>query len=121
MTSSRRMLGALAALLPLGALGISVALASAPAKPAQTEAAERDVAGRLQAIRDAVSKVTADQTGLPMGDPNIQQAWWSNWNPGWWRNGGWRNGWGNGWRNAPWGNWHNGWGNGPWGNWWRNW
>ena len=128
MIPSRRMLKALAALLPLGAFGVSVTLAATPAKAADALPAQRDVAQRLQAIRDAVSTVTAEQTGLPPGDPNIERAWWSNWGPPWrnggWRNGGWRNG---GWRNAGWGNapWGNGWINGPpwnnWNNFWRNW
>ena len=124
MISTRRMLKTLASLLPLGALGVSVALAATPAKPivssGNKDAATRDVAGRLQAIRAAVSEVTAEQAGLQPGDPNIQKAWWGNWHPGFWGNGGWRNwhnGWGNGgWRNGGWGNggwhnWHNGWGN----------
>ena len=129
MTRTRRMLKILASLLPLGALGVSIALAATPAKPiigsgnedaASRDVAGRDVAGRLRAIRAAVSEVTAEQAGLQPGDPNIQKAWWGNWRPGWWGNGGWRNwhnGWGNGgWRNGGWGNggwhnWHNGWGN----------
>jgi rSAM-associated Gly-rich repeat protein len=134
MISTRRMLKTLASLLPLGALGVSVALAATPAKPiissGNEDAATRDVAGRLQAIRTAVSEVTAEQAGLQPGDPNIQKAWWGNWRPGWgnggWRN--WHNGWGNGgWGNGGWGNggWRNGgWGNGGWHNWhngWGNW
>jgi len=123
MISSRRMLKALSGLLPLGAIGVSVALASTPAKPAGAAVAQQDTADRLRAIRSAVTQVAAEQTGLQPGDPNIRQAWWSNWwGPGWrnggWRNGGWHNG---GWRNGPWNNWHNGWGNGPWNNFWRNW
>lgn len=119
MISTRRTLRALAALLPLGALGISTALAATPAKPLSVapggDAAERDVAARLAAIREAVSDVTAEQTGLEPEDPNIMKAWWGNW---------WRPRWGNwGWRNGGWPNWRNGWGNG-WPNWpnhWRNW
>jgi rSAM-associated Gly-rich repeat protein len=119
MTTPRRTLKALAALLPLGAFGISVALAAAPAKPIAPEtddtSAKPDVATRLAAVRTGVSQVIAGQEGLPPGDPNIVNAWWGNWRPGWgnggWRNGGWRN-WGNGWRN---GGWHN------WSNFWRNW
>jgi rSAM-associated Gly-rich repeat protein len=124
MTRTRRMLKTLASLLPLGALGVSIALAATPAKPiigsgnedaASRDGAGRDVAGRLRAIRAAVSEVAAEQAGLQPGDPNIQKAWWGNWRPGWWGNGGWRN-WHNGWRNGGWGNggwhnWHNGWGN----------
>ena len=128
MISTRRMLQALGVLLPLGALGVSGALAAAPGKPPAptTDGPQPAVAERLQAIRAAVSQVTAEQTGLPPGDPNIQKAWWGNWGPGWgnfapgWRNGGWRN-WHNGWGNGGWRNWHNGWGNGGWHNFWRNW
>ncbi len=118
------MLKALASLLPLGALGISVALAATPAKAAATDSDTEaaGVAARLQVIRAAVSDITAQQTGLQPGDPNIVKAWWGNWRPGW-GNGGWRN-WGNGWRNGGWGNWGNGWHNGGWHNWrnfWNNW
>jgi rSAM-associated Gly-rich repeat protein len=125
MSLTPRALKALMALLPMGAMGISSALAAVPPKPVHQDATQ--VAQRLQAIRSAVSQVTADQHGLPPGDPNIQKAWWGNFGPGLgWRNGGWRNGgWGNGgwrnggWRNAGWPNWGNGWPNG-WGNGWRN-
>ncbi|HVY16963.1 MAG TPA: GrrA/OscA1 family cyclophane-containing rSAM-modified RiPP [Rhodopila sp.] len=126
------MLEALAALLPLGALGISTALAAVPGKPAvqKDQAVTQDVAFRLQAIRSAVSQATADQAGLEPGDPRVEKAWWGNFHPGWggWRNGGWgwhnggwgwRNGWPN-WRNG-WPNWGNGWRNGGWPNFWRNW
>ena len=85
------------------------------------DAAERGVANRLQAIREAVSEITANQTGLEPGDPNVGKVQWLNFGvPGWrnggwnnWRNGGWRNGgWGNGgWRNGGWNNWHNAWRN----------
>lgn len=115
----------LAALLPMGALGASVALAAPavrPADPAASPAADQDVAARLQSIRRAVSQVTAEQSGLQAGDPNIVKAWWANWLPGWgnggWGNGGWRN-WHNGWGNGGWHNWHNGWNN--WHNFWHNW
>jgi rSAM-associated Gly-rich repeat protein len=120
MKSSRRLMTALAQLLPLGALGVSAALAATPDPPLAATVAEPDVAQRLAAIRAAVSELTAEEAGLPAGDSNILDAWWGNWHPGW-RNGGWLNGWRPGWRNAPWGNWGNGWRNGPWGNWWRNW
>jgi rSAM-associated Gly-rich repeat protein len=128
MTGARRTLKILAALLPLGALGISVALAAVPEKPNQRSGTGDDpalnIADRLQAIRSAVSKVTAEQAGLAPGDPNIEKVWWANWHPGWggWRNGGW--GWhngGGGWLNGGWHNWRNGWGNGGWPNFWRNW
>src|SRR5580698_8460077 len=130
MSLTKRMLQTLGALLPLGAVGVSGALAATPARPivpAETAGATQPgVAERLQAIRSAVSQVTAEQTGLQAGDPNIQKAWWgngpgiwANWHPGW-GNGGWRN-WHNGWGNGGWRNWHNGWGNGGWHNFWRNW
>jgi len=130
MRSVRGSLKLLAALLPLGALGISSALAAAPGKPlapmAGTEIAQPAVAERLAAIRSAVSQVTAEQTGLQPGDRNIQKAWWGNWAPRFWAN--WHPGWGNGgwhnwhnWGNGGWHNWHNGWGNGGWHNFWRNW
>lgn len=124
MSASSRLLSAVASLLPLGAFGVSVALAATPAKPPGPAAdADASVARRLQAIRSAVSQAAAAQAGLEPGDPAIQKAWWGNWHPGYWGNGGWRN-WHNGWGNGGWGNWHNGWGNGGWHNWhnfWRNW
>ena len=71
MTTPRRTLKALAALLPLGAFGISVALAAAPAKPIAPEtddtSAKPDVATRLAAVRTGVSQVIAGQEGLPPG------------------------------------------------------
>jgi rSAM-associated Gly-rich repeat protein len=122
MKSARRTLKGLAALLPLGALSVSAALAATPGKP-MTEAAEMarpPVSQRLATIRDAVSRVTAEQSGLQPGDPNILKAWWGNWGPRAWGN--WHPGWGNGgWGNGGWHNWHNGWGNGGWHNFWRNW
>lgn len=50
----------------------------------------RKAATRLQAIRDAVSQVTAEQAGLEPSGPGILKAWWGNWllHGG---NGGWRN------------------------------
>jgi rSAM-associated Gly-rich repeat protein len=127
MISSLRLVKALATLLPLGPLGVSVALAAAPAKPVSPvqdgDTARRDVAGRLQAIRGAVSEIAAGQADLEPGDPNIQSAQWLNFGVPGWRNGGWNN-WNNGFRNGGWNNWHNGWGNGGWNNWhngWRNW
>jgi rSAM-associated Gly-rich repeat protein len=124
--TSRRMVKALAALLPLGALGVSVALAAAPGQPAAPaqhgNAAERGVSNRLQAIREAVSEITANQTGLEPGDPNIGQVQWLNFGVPGWRNGGWNNWRNGGWRNGGWRN--GGWNNGGWNNWhnaWRNW
>jgi rSAM-associated Gly-rich repeat protein len=124
MSSARHVLKVLATLLPLGALGVSSALAAAPGKPLvpaePADAARPGVAERLSAIRSAVSQVTIDQTGLPAGDPNILKAWWGNWAPHFWGN--FHRGWGNGgWGNGGWHNWHNGWGNGGWHNFWRNW
>ena len=123
MSSARRTIQMLAALLPLGITGMSAALAAAPGKPVSNSQnpASPGVAVRLKAIRAAVSHVAADQTGLEPGDPNIERVWlWGNggWRNGGWRNGGWRNG---GWGNGGWHNWHNGWGNGGWPNFWRNW
>ena len=124
MNTARRTLKTLAALLPLGALSISAALAAAPGKsmtPIEAgDAVTPSVSQRLLAIRGAVSSVTSEQTGIQPGDPNIQKAWWSNWAPRFWAN--WHPGWGNGgWGNGGWHNWHNGWGNGGWHNFWRNW
>jgi len=118
------MVKALSALLPLGAFGISVALAAAPAKPLVPggTSTQESVAERLSAIRSAVSEMTAEQAGLEPGDPNIVKAWWAN-RGSHWGNGGWRN-WRNGWANGGWHNWGNGWHNGGWHNWpnfWRNW
>ena len=106
----------LSTLLPLGALGMSFALASAIG---DAQAASRQnvadplaahavaVEGQLQAIRDAVSAAAAADTQAG-SDPNVWQAGWRNWWRNWpnWNN--WRNGWGN-WPN--WHNWHNVWRN----------
>jgi rSAM-associated Gly-rich repeat protein len=118
----------LASLLPAGALGLSVSLASADAKA--TASGDRDVkkpddvAERLQSIRlsvsDALEQYARDGEPFVAIDRETQLAWWGN---GGWRNGGWRNGgWGNGgwhnWGNGGWHNWGNGWHN--WGNGWHN-
>jgi rSAM-associated Gly-rich repeat protein len=135
MTLRTRTLEALSVLLPAGALGISVALASTPAEalavPSQSAAAMgtpgEGVSARLKAIRSGVSAVTS-QAAETDGNPNIVKAWWGNggwgrWHGGWgrwrggWGNGGW--GWHNGWHNGGWGN--GGWGNGGWPNFWHNW
>jgi rSAM-associated Gly-rich repeat protein len=121
MGQDRRSLRALAALLPAGALGLSISLAAADAQAKAVPNGDRvdmgkseRVALRLEAIRLSVSEAL-DQAA-PSGegfstDPETKLAWWGN---GGWRNGGWRNG---GWGNGGWGNgWHNGWGNGGWGN-----
>ena len=112
MAGTQRMLRAIVGLLSLGSLGVSAALAAVPPKSEAPPSGEASVAGqgvadRLSAIRRIVSRVTAEHSGLALGDPNIEKAWWGNWHPGW-RNGGW------GWRNGGWHNWHN-WHN--WGNW----
>ncbi|MFO1055943.1 MAG: GrrA/OscA1 family cyclophane-containing rSAM-modified RiPP [Dongiaceae bacterium] len=130
MSSARRTLKTLAALLPLGALGISSALASTPASArdstpavaAQGSALEQPgVAERLAAIRAAVSEITGGPNLPQAGEPGIQRLAWHNWgNFGPWFNGGWKN-WGNGWHNGGWNNWGNGWHNGGWKNFWANW
>ena len=121
MAQDHRKLRALAALLPVGTLGLSVSLAAAGAKAvsiAEPEATKpTSVAERLQSIRDQVS---GSMSETPNGDepflkvdPAKRLAWWGNG----WHNGGWGNGWHNGgWGNGGWGNgWHN------WGNGWHNW
>ena len=104
----------LSALLPAGALGMSLFLGAGPADaarelPAAGLASPTPVGERLSAIRDAVSAVAG-------ATPAAEQLAWHNWanfgTGGPWNN--WRNGWNN-WRN----NWHNGWNN--WGNGWNNW
>ena len=119
MAQDRRSLSALAALLPAGALGLSISLAAADAAATTAPDASsvsiqnsRPVASRLQAIRESVSvvvKTDATESEAPsVTGGKTQLAWWGN---GGWRNGGWRNGgWGNG-----------GWHNGGWGNGWHNW
>jgi hypothetical protein len=129
MSRHNRYLQFLTALLPAGAFGLSVALASHVAKA--TPATEGDdphvdnspntfsVATELQTIRDAMDEASTDMQGGTVGqvnDPNIRLAYWLNGNGRGWGNGGAR--WGNGgW--PAWGNarpWSNGWGNGGWGN-----
>jgi rSAM-associated Gly-rich repeat protein len=133
MANDRRTLRALAALLPAGALGLSIGLAAADAKATAAAgvdqpAAPASVAQRLQKIRNSVSVVlqeAAKDPDDPTADRDIHLAWWGNggWHNGGWRNGGWHNaGWGNGWHNGGWLNgWHNGWPNGGWLNGWHNW
>ncbi len=145
----RRSTEALAALLPAGVMGLSMALAAADASAATTAAdapdAGKSVAARLDGIRGSVSDAwkEAVQKSEPYValDPETRLAWWGNggWRNGGWHNGGWRNGgwgnggwhnWGNGWHNGGWNNWGNGgliggllsplFGS-PWGNGWRNW
>lgn len=117
LAQDRRSLSALAALLPAGALGLSISLASADAAAtissdasSATVEKSRSVASRLKAIRDSVSVVvktgTKDGEDTSVTADGTQLAWWGN---GGWRNGGWGNG---GWHNGGWGNgWHNGWHN----------
>jgi rSAM-associated Gly-rich repeat protein len=134
MTALNRTLEALSTLLPAGALGISMALASATseAQAASSQniskpASGNGVSARLQAIRNGVSAVTSQAAAKAVKNPNLLQVWWGNggwgrWHGGW---GGWHGGWGNGgWRNGGWGNggWGNGgWHNGGWPNFWHNW
>jgi rSAM-associated Gly-rich repeat protein len=131
MTLRSRTLEAISVLLPAGALGISVVLASAPAEalvapdPSATSQAApgEGVSARLQAIRSGVSAVTSQAGAETAGDPNILKVWWGNggrWHGGWGNGGGWHNG---GWHNGGWhnGGWGNGWHNGGWHNGWHNW
>jgi rSAM-associated Gly-rich repeat protein len=126
MPSENRYVRLVYRLLPVGALGMSVALGAAPehasaapagAAPQQGTSDGASVATQLQAIREAVSTV-AQEGGLrnQINDPNIRLAWWLNENGRGWGNGG--QGWGNG-GGPRWGNggFHN-WGNG--GHYWRN-
>jgi rSAM-associated Gly-rich repeat protein len=135
MTRRNRILKALSVLLPAGALGASIALASAPAEASASAtsgttfppASTQSVSARLQTIRTSVSEIAGMQPGQLDGDPKMTLAWWGNggwgrWHMGWgnggWGNGGWHN-WNNGWHNWGNGGWHN-WGNG-WHNFWHNW
>ena len=114
MAQDRRSARALAALLPAGAFGFSVSLASADAAAALSSDGGRqakkpgEVAKELQAIRlsvsEALEKYAKDREPFVAVDPETQLAWWGN---GW-----------HGWHNGGWGN---GWHNGGWGNGWRNW
>jgi rSAM-associated Gly-rich repeat protein len=125
----------LSALLPAGALGMTILLGSPAAQAAREMAADpqaslappASVSQRLGAIRDAVSDAIRAEGRVPLEGTesvawanigvNIPFLWpfWNNWGNGGWGNGGWRNG---GWRN---GGWHNGgWHNGGWHNGWRN-
>ena len=142
MSRHNRYLQFITALLPAGAFGLSVALASNAAKATPTTDADQlrrpdagtnagSVSAELQAIRDAVDEARTEMGGGQVGgisDPDIRLAYWLNGNGLGWGNGGrsWGNGGWPGWGNArPWGNgWGNGgWGNGGWGNGggWHNW
>jgi len=105
----------LSSILPTGAVGVSLLLASAAPSAAREEpapgasAATAGVAERLAAIREAVSLVGGTESQAPEAERAPMLAW-GNW------------GWGFGWPN--WNNWHN-WNNWRnwqnWGNFWRNW
>jgi rSAM-associated Gly-rich repeat protein len=126
MSSKRRSIQALAALLQTGATGLSFGLAAADAAASTSRAdssspAPGSVASRLEAIRESVTEAwkpdAQEAEPYVAVDPETRLAWWGNgWHNGGWRNGGWHNG---GWHNGGWGNggWHNGgWHNGGWGN-----
>lgn len=107
-------------LLPVGALGMSVALGAPPARasaesagpaPQQGTPDGASVATQLQAIREAVSTVAQEGAlANQINDPNIRLAWWANGNGRGWGNGGraWGNGSGPHWGNGGFHNWHNG-------------
>ena len=96
MAQDRRSARALAALLPAGAFGLSVSLASADARRdglADAGAQPKkpgEVAERLQSIRlsvsDALQRYAKDGEPFVAVDRDMQLAWWGN---GGWRNGGW--------------------------------
>src|SRR6266478_4124632 len=113
----------LSALLPAGALGMSILLGSTGAEAAreiavdpQAGSAPPRVAERLAAIRDAVSDVTVFENKAAPAPEGTERLAWHNWAnfgigiPFWndWHNG-WKN-WGNNWNNG-WNNWGNGWNN----------
>jgi rSAM-associated Gly-rich repeat protein len=113
----------LSALLPAGALSMSILLGPGGAEAARETAVDPQagataprVAERLAAIRDAVSEVMVPAiNAAPAADGGERLAWhnWANFGigiPYWndWRNG-WKN-WGNNWNNG-WNNWGNGWNN----------
>src|SRR3954462_2770265 len=107
MAQDRRTLHALAALLPAGALGLSISLAAADAAAARSstnnapQEKAKPVSLRLEAIRESVSVVVS----LPANDgQDVEPS--ADTKLAWWGNGGWRNG---GWHNGGWGNggWHN--------------
>jgi len=120
MASANRYLKLVYTLLPVGALGMSVALGATPAQASAAPASPQprdatpdgtSVANQLQAIREAVSTVAQDG-GLrgQTNDPNIRLAWWGNGNGRGWGNGGrdWGNGGGPRWGNGGFHNWGNG-------------
>src|SRR2546423_1601895 len=121
------------ALLPAGALGMTILLGSSGAQAARESGGDPPTSlpppasgsQRLGAVRHAVSDALRAEGRVPLeGTESVAWAniginipflfpFWNNWGNGW-GNGGWRNG---GWRNGGWhnGGWHNGWHNG-----WRN-
>jgi hypothetical protein len=116
MSLRQKYLKILSAMVPAGAVGVSLLLGSTapgaasqdPAGAQPRAAGQAGVAERLAAIRDAVSTV-AGEAAVKRGAGDVRVAWWGNW-------GGYRPWGGWGWPN--WNNWHN-WNN--WNNWWRNW
>ena len=128
MEQWNRLIKALSAVLPAGAVGASVLLALASTEAAassnQTTSiappSGESVSTRLQAIRTGISDLTGSAGDPTQDAASAAPAWWGN--GGWGR---WRLGWGNGgWGNGGWHNWHNwgngGWGNGGWHNGWHN-
>src|SRR5882724_2995274 len=100
----------LSVLLPAGALGMSILLGSTGAKADReisTGSPSAPVAGRLEAIRSAVSDVFAERGQAAPATEGTQLLAWKNWtNFGWpsWsarKNKGkdWNNHWHNGWTN----------------------
>jgi len=138
---SKKFSKALSLLLPAGAFGASLLLATSFAEGAASPAAENadpgqpGVAERLKAIRAGVSEMSTpgaegSAETQQTEDDGLVATWWGNggwgrWHAGWgnggwrwgWHNGGWGNGGPNGWHN--WGNGWNNWGNG-WHNYWHN-
>jgi rSAM-associated Gly-rich repeat protein len=128
MEKWNRLLKALSAVLPSGAVGASVllALASSDAAASSNQSTNvvppsgESVSTRLLAIRTGISDLTGSAGDPTQDGASAAPAWWGN--GGWGR---WRLGWGNGgWGNGGWHNWHNwgngGWGNGGWHNGWHN-
>ena len=79
-----RLIKALSVLLPAGALGASVALASAPAdtlggsKPSAHLTSGQSVAARLLEIRNGVSTFDQQAAAEAYGDPKLLLARWLN-------------------------------------------
>jgi hypothetical protein len=123
MSLRQKYVSILSAILPAGALGVSLLLgatgpstANTPSGGSQRLASDEDrVSERLAAVREAVSAVAGSDSGPEKAEKGKHQLAWGNWWGGW----GYRP-WGYyGWPNWPnWNNWHN-WNN--WNNSWRNW